>query len=272
MSDDSRRGARFGSYLGVLCCLVAGCASGGQRQSGVPATERAPQAKPATKLGSSLRHPVLRCGPEESYRYVASEFQCPTGENPFGGDVEAARKARRGSDENPSSGHVVDIFRVPCPGGNVHLFVDLYGCEDYERRLVAGTERSEGLASLVARYESLDFKGVALHCAHANDGMPPDEASECMTLLPASLVMLGRAEAGIGFLGELCSNMPQPSSLSDIRAHVVIRTVAFVDHGRELAGTPLADDEGSQLLGAFASACSVSSSDIERYVQKRETL
>lgn len=272
MSDDSRLGARLGACVGALCLLIAGCASGGERQSRAPDKARTAEAKPTPKLGASLRHPVLRCGPEESYRYVASEFRCPSGENPFEGDVEAARKARRGSDENPNTGHVVDIYRVPCPSGNVHLFVDLYGCADYERRLVAGSEQSEELASLVARYESLDFKGVAQHCAHANDGMPPDEASECMTLLPASLVMLGRAEAGIGFLGELCSNMPQPSSLSDIRTHVVIRTVAFVDHGRELAGTPLADDEGSQLLGAFASACSVSATDIERYVQKHETL
>lgn len=225
----------------------------------------------ASKLGTSVKTPVVRCGPEESYRYVAEEFRCPSGENPFAGDLEAARHARRGSDENPENGHIVDIYRVPCRSGDEHVFVDLYGCETYEQRLM-GDERSQGLSSLVARYEALDFRGVARHCAHADESMPPDEASECMTLLPASLVMLGRADAGIGFLGELCSNMPEPSALSDIRAHIVIRTVAFVDHARELAGVPLGDEEGSQLLGAFAAACSVTERDLERYVQKHETL
>lgn len=270
---DALRGTGLSACLGgLLCVLVAGCASAERKPRTAHAKVAPSTAGRPAQLGSSLRHPVVRCGPEESYRYVASEFRCPTGENPFGGDVDAARSARRGSDENPDDGHVVDIYRVPCSGGNVHLFVDLYGCQDYQRRLVSGTEKSPELTTLVARYESLDFKGVAQHCAHANDGMPPDEASECMTLLPASLVMLGRADAGIGFLGELCSNMPEPSSLSDIRTHVVIRTVAFVDHGRELAGAPLDDREGSELLGALASVCSVSSTDIERYVRKHETL
>lgn len=228
--------------------------------------------KERSAAGSTLHNPVVRCGPEESYRYVANEFRCPDGENPFEGDVEAARKAQRGSNENPRNGHVVDIYRVPCGSGPVHLFVDLYGCETYEKRLLAKSGRSAELAQLVQRYESQDFRGVAQHCADPDTGMPPDEASECMTLLPASLVMLGRAEAGIGFLGELCNNMPEASSLSDIRTHMVIRTVAFVDHARDLTGEPLDSDEGSRLLGAFATVCDVSAGDIERYVQKHETL
>jgi hypothetical protein len=255
--------------------LLAGCASGGgtprSPHSG-PGEARASKTVGKEQLGASVKTPVVRCGPEESYRYVADEFRCPSGENPFHGDVDAARLSRRGSDENPNNGHVVDIYRVPCQSGNVHLFVDLYGCETYEKRLVSGSDRSPELERLVARFEALDFQGVAKHCAHASDAMPADEASECMTLLPASLVMLGRPEIGMGLLGELCGNMPQPSSLSDIRAHVVIRTVAFVDRARELAGAPLGDEEGSELLSAFASVCSVSRSDIERYVHKHETL
>ncbi|HEY8945890.1 MAG TPA: hypothetical protein VIM73_16590, partial [Polyangiaceae bacterium] len=255
----------------VVCgsALLLACAGNGPKEVEAPRTA-VPRA--SNKPGTSLKNPVLRCGPEESYRYVADEFVCPSGENPFDGDLVAARKARRGSDENPDNGHVVDIYRVPCNSGSVHLFVDLYGCEQYQRRLISGNEQSRELGTLVARYEALDFKGVAQHCAHADESMPPDEASECMTLLPASLVMLGRPEAGVGFLGELCSSMPQPSSLSDVRAHMVIRTVAFVDHARELAGAPLSDEEGSYLLGAFAAACSVTPADIERYVQTRETL
>lgn len=252
-----------------LTLLLLGCAASTSQPGEILENGRSSGARGS---GLTLKNPVLRCGPDESYRYVASQFRCPSGENPFRGDVEAARDARRGSDENPKNGHLVDIYRVPCSSGSVHLFVDLYGCKEYQKRLLGTAKQSRELGRLVARYESLDFRGVAQYCAHAQESRPHDEASECMTLLPASLVMLGRLDAGVGFLGELCSSMPKPSGLSDLRAHVVIRAVAFVDRARELAGAPLRDDEGSTLLGAFASACGVSSTDIERYVQARETL
>jgi len=160
---------------------------------------------------------------------------------------------------------------VACEGGDQHVFVDMYGCEAYAKRLVSDQQSPE-LKELVRRYEAKDFDSVAEECAQASTSMPADEASECMTLLPAALVMLGRPEAGITFLGQLCSEMPEPSSLSDIRAHMVIRTVAFVDHARKSSAEPLGNDEGSRLLGAFATACAVSGDDIQRYVQKHETL
>lgn len=222
--------------------------------------------------GSSLTEPVVRCGPEESYHYVADEFRCPSGENPFAGDTEAAKKSRRGSNENPRNGHVVDIYRVPCQSGDVHLFVDLYGCERYEKRLIGTKQRSRQVLSLMARYEALDFEGVAEHCAHPGEDMSPDEATECMTLLPASLVMLGRSDVSLGLMGALCSNMPEPSSLSDIRTHVVVRTLAFIDRARGLTGAPLGTEEGAELLAAFATVCSVTRTDIERYVHKHEFL
>lgn len=240
------------------CALVAVACSG------------KPPASPEAGA-SSLSKPVVRCGPEESYRYVASEFRCPDGKNPLGGDLEAARRARRGSEPHPENAHVVDIYRVACAGGDEHVFVDMYGCEAYAKRLV-GNQKSPELTELVRRYEARDFDGVAEECSQASTEMPPDEASECMTLLPAALVLLGRPEASISFLGELCAEMPEASSLSDIRAHIVIRTVAFVDHARKDTSEPLASDEGSRLLGAFATACDVSGDDIERYVRKHETL
>lgn len=225
----------------------------------------------AASGGSSLSNPIVRCGPEESYRFLAEELTCPDGKNPFAGDLELARQARRGSEPHPENDHIVDIYRVPCSGSDQHVFVDMYGCPAYERRL-AESSPSPGLTKLVARYEAGDFGGVAKHCAQADANMPSDEASECMTLLPAALVLLGKAEAGIVFLGGLCSGMPEPSSLSDVRAHIVIRTVAFVDHARDQSAEPLGNEEGSRLLGAFAMACELQGEDIERYVRKHETL
>jgi len=257
-----RRRQRF-PWLGLALSLGAlgACGSSGQKAA----------AHPEGAGGSSLANPVVRCGPEESYRYVASEFRCPDGKNPLGGDLEAARRTRRGSEPHPENAHVIDIYRVACASGAAHVFVDMYGCEAYAKRLVGDAQSAE-LKELVRRYEAQEFDAVAEECSNASTKMPADEASECMTLLPASLVMLGRPEASIRFLGQLCSEMPEPSSLSDIRAHIVIRTVAFVDHARKGSAQPLDNEEGSRLLGAFATACELSGDDIQRYVQKHETL
>lgn len=264
--------SRACALLALGAWAVSACSSGKPAARAPEGELRPASLRDANVPGTSLTTPVVRCGPDESYHYVADEFRCPSGENPFGGDTDAARKSRRGSGENPRNGHVVDVYRVPCESGDVNLFVDLYGCATYEKRLVSAAEQSQRVVSLMARYEALDFRGVAEHCAHPDDDMVAAEATECMTLLPASLVMLGRPDVSLGLMKELCSNMPEPSSLSDIRTHVVIRTLAFVDRGRDLSGEPLGAEEGAELLAAFATVCSVTRTDIERYVHKHELL
>lgn len=254
----------------LLAALSVACAANPSKLGKESLNE--PGSGAGGSIGATLENPVPLCGPEDSTRYVASEFACPSGGNPFAGDLEAARQARRGSDQNPKTGHIIDVYRVPCQPQSIHLFVDLYACEEYRQHLLRAGQPSRELVRLIARYESLDFRGVAQRCAHQAEAMPLDEASECMSLLPASLVMLRRFHAGIGLLGEYCSQMPEPNGFSEQRAHLVVRTVAFVDHARELVGDPLSDDEGSSLLGAFGSVCGVSSSDLERYVKGREPL
>ncbi|MEQ8458274.1 MAG: hypothetical protein RID81_01400 [Sandaracinaceae bacterium] len=87
--------------------------------------------------GTSLEDPVLACGPMDSYVFVASEVQCPGGGNPLGGDPEAGQQARVGNVGANGSGHIIDLYRVPCPSGPLEVYVDLYGCPEWEARLRA---------------------------------------------------------------------------------------------------------------------------------------
>ncbi|MEQ9646555.1 MAG: hypothetical protein RLO52_13800 [Sandaracinaceae bacterium] len=68
---------------------------------------------------------------------VASEVQCPGVGNPLGGDPEAGQQARVGNVGANGSGHIIDLYRVPCPSGPLEVYVDLYGCPEWEARLRA---------------------------------------------------------------------------------------------------------------------------------------
>ncbi|UJR86269.1 hypothetical protein [Sandaracinus amylolyticus] len=91
-------------------------------------------------IGADREHPVPTCGPQESYLFVARDFQCPGGQpNPLGGDPGAGAAARRGNVgphaySGPLTGdplqdaHIVDVYEVPCPSGPVEVFVCMYHC------------------------------------------------------------------------------------------------------------------------------------------------
>lgn len=82
----------------------------------------------AAGLGVDIEHPVPACGPMDSYTYVASRFRCPDGTNPLGGDTRAGQGARVGNVGANSTGHIIDLYRVPCASGPVEVFVDMYQC------------------------------------------------------------------------------------------------------------------------------------------------
>ena len=77
----------------------------------------------------------MACGPRDSYRYVAAEFRCPDGSNPLGGDEMAGRNARTGNVGANQTGHIIDLYQVPCATGPVDVFVDMYGCPEMEATL-----------------------------------------------------------------------------------------------------------------------------------------
>ena len=99
----------------------------------VSASTPAPPAPtpPAERVGFDEEHPVKRCGPQDSYYYVATVFHCDDGTNPFHGDVDAGRQARLRNVGANRSGHIIDLYEVPCPEGPRSVYVDMYGCTEH---------------------------------------------------------------------------------------------------------------------------------------------
>jgi hypothetical protein len=82
--------------------------------------------------GASIEDPISACGPRDSYTYVASEFKCPGGTNPLGGDPSLGQQARVGNVGANTTGHIIDLYRIECPNGPVEVYVDMYGCPEAE--------------------------------------------------------------------------------------------------------------------------------------------
>ena len=87
--------------------------------------------RPPSGSGTQREDPVRVCGPVESYRYVA-DYRCPGGEQPLGGDPALGQRARVGNVGGNASGHIIDLYRVPCASGDVDVFIDMYGCAEME--------------------------------------------------------------------------------------------------------------------------------------------
>lgn len=79
-------------------------------------------------VGAAPGSAALRCGPNDSYFWVATKFKCPGGGNPLGGDTDAGGRARRGNIGPGPDGHILDVYDVPCPSGTVAVYVDMYHC------------------------------------------------------------------------------------------------------------------------------------------------
>jgi hypothetical protein len=126
--DPSSQEVVWGSAGGEVLVV-----SGNNQNAPAPVeVSAAPQASWPGRTGSgqSAEDPVGACGPRDSYAFVAGEFQCPGGGNPLGGDPTAGAQAREGNVGANSTGHIIDLYRVPCPGGDVQVYVDMYGCPE----------------------------------------------------------------------------------------------------------------------------------------------
>jgi hypothetical protein len=145
---------RRGAMLAVAALFAVGCGaaeSGGEAAatSGGEALDVAANTNaPAPELeagagtvsarrgsGRTPEDPIIACGPLDSYVYVAREFECPGGGNPLNGDPDQGARARIGNVGANSEGHVIDHYQVPCPGGPVDIYVDMYGCPEYQQVL-----------------------------------------------------------------------------------------------------------------------------------------
>lgn len=272
-SSDSKRVCVFLA----LALAAAGCSSSQKAppkaataEKGAAAPAKNASAEQRLAAGSSLDQPIMVCGPRESYRYVAETFRCPDGKNPLGGNLEKAQHSRVGSVDHPQSGHIVDVYRVDC-GREVEVFVDMYGCEKYEAQLEK-SEPSDSLQKLLSSYEEQDFGAVIDQCGKSPTDLEADESMGCMVLVPASFFVVGNAAGAVHVLKEMCAHMPPPSSLSNARANLVMQVTSAVAHTAEKNGEEISAEDGAAIVGAFAEACQVSPQDLERAIERAQTM
>jgi hypothetical protein len=237
MARRSDRGeARRRAVLLALATLLA--ASCGRRSKDPPPT---PPTAPATggerlfddarvesKLGGaggSLKSPVPRCGPRDSYHYVASEFRCPGGGNPLEGDASAAARLRAGSVGPDARGHMIDVYEVPCPSGKVDVYVDMYGCEEMQRDLARDVAVQDPL-QLDVKFAAGEYDEVRARCDALGDDPPGMTLFHCGVFAPALALRSGDVERAVATAGRTCQSYPPVGPRSNVRIDV---TVAIVD-------------------------------------------
>ncbi|MEZ4373814.1 MAG: hypothetical protein R3B07_23535 [Polyangiaceae bacterium] len=118
----------------LLFTLVPAC--GGSKPPANAPQAAAAEAQPGVPHGPQGKgtqdDPVRLChmngGPNRSdYPYIAN-YRCSDGSMPLGGDSDAGAEARVGNVGEGPDGHIVDLYRIPCPGAPVEVYVDAYHC------------------------------------------------------------------------------------------------------------------------------------------------
>jgi hypothetical protein len=261
----------------VLTLALAGCAGGSRRGSADPdASDPAPSeklfddARVESLTGGgpgTAQAPIPRCGPGDSYRYVADEFRCPGGGNPFRGDLAAAARARSGSLGPTERGHMIDVYEVPCPRGHVEVFVDMYGCPEMEQQLVRDRDLGDPLEldALFAagRYDEVRARCIALaeeaEQRGDSEGAAPLSIYHCGIFTPALLVRAGEPERAISAAGRTCQSYPPVSERSSVRVEVLVGIVDAI--ARMWASDKVPLEQGVErldaLLGPLLRACDV---------------
>lgn len=228
-----------------------------------PSGAAGPGAHDKSAPGATLNNPLVTCGARASYERVAA-FKCATGETPFSGDLESARTSRKGALKSPKSGHMVDIYEVPCPGGTESVYVDLYGCGTPEPK-PGGSAKADAIMAL---FDAGDFRKVLKECGGVfGGGGDPEAAALCMGIGPASVAMNG--EDGAELMGLVCRSMPPLGPKSRVRAEVVaMNLTAMLSKAKEIGMPPQAVARATL---SFAEACGVTIEDVEA-VRKKHTM
>lgn len=97
------------------------------QESEPPPVVKAPPPPKRQVEGADKENPVPRCGPRDSYNYIAN-LTCQDGSMPLGGKPLAGARARVGNVGANHTGHIIDLYEVPCPEGPLRVYVDMYGC------------------------------------------------------------------------------------------------------------------------------------------------
>ncbi len=245
-------------WVGQLFLLsLLGCSSSGAKPADSPEGKAAP--------GRSADDPVMTCGPQDSYAYVASRFRCADGSNPFAGDASRAAASRRGSVQSPSSNHLIDSYEVPCASGAEIVYVDLYGCPEHARKLDPLDPAAEAITDHFSRGE---FETVLEDCQSLGENATHDARGWCAALVPASLYALNRDSEGLSSLGNLCQRMAPASPHNEGRASVIAVVMGALAEAHSNGHLQRNEEQLNALLASFLQACQVSEEDLKRVVDK----
>ena len=244
---------------GGLAALLCACGGGTAPEAASAATT--PQG---TEQGRSAEHPAVTCGPEQSYAYVAGRFQCPGGANPLNGDMERARSVRRGSIPSSHNGHILDVYDVPCTSGPVAVYVDMYGCPEYEEILRESEQGSPGASELKAAFQSGDFAGVVTHCQERGASAANDERTWCRVLVPAALYAQLRKSDSFAAVTEACSRLHEATPHSDARAQYLAMTMSAFAALMSAGKLQLTDEQRQALVQSWLSACHVPTAQLQQ--------
>lgn len=253
--SDGGEGRRRAVLLALATLLAPGC---GRRSKQPPPTPPTAGATEGERLfddnrvesrlggaGGSLKSPVPRCGPQDSYYYVASEFRCPGGGNPLEGDAQAAARARAGSVGPDARGHMIDVYEVPCPSGKVDVYVDMYGCEAMQQELARDVAVQDP-QQLDVKFAAGQYDEVSSRCEALADDAPGMTLFHCGVYAPAIALRSGDVERAVASAGRTCQSYPPVGPRSTVRVDV---TVAIVDAiARMWVADKVPADEGGKRL------------------------
>jgi hypothetical protein len=184
---------------------------------------------------------------------VAREFRCTDGTNPFAGDVRQAMNARSGS-RPAANGHHIDSYEVPCAGGTVTVYVDMYGCDEMAP---PSDELPRAAKELLELFRAGDLAGLLGKCTalELREGRPGTEQIVCAMTLP--VVRLAFDENHGATVEQTCSGLPPASPKSDARKLYLTLVFAALDFHRTLPNARLSDEQVARAKVRFASACGI---------------
>jgi hypothetical protein len=183
------------------------------------------------------------------------------------GNIERARRARKGSVEGQSNGHMIDVYEIPCSNKPLSIYVDLYGCPEYQERLAQLQQSSPELTALTTNFDEGAFRKVVERC-QSDAKLAVDERAYCLWLVPAALEALGSNVDGLASAAKVCSGMPPAGPQSSARAeYIAMLLVTLSEAARAGHYNPTAEHRKS-FLESMVAGCEVSSAEIGRIMDK----
>lgn len=220
-------------------------------------------------LGSSKDLPVPTCGASHSYEWIASDARCADGRNPFQGDLRAAMASRAGNVGPGASGHIIDLYEIPCPEGAKRIYVDMYDCEN-----AAPTRAEVEIQRLMAGVVDGDHEPFIRRCreeesARASTGRVSALLKACVSAMPAALDAAGDRDGAKAWLREWCAGAEVTAEPGeDPKRFVYLDNVIESSLSLALdvdASAQAIEAKRAELLGAYAPACDVDRAAFEKW-------